>query len=150
MDFKANAAEHGLGGAAARAVPLLGDVLTIYDLGGELANKIETEALDEEASNLQAINGGSNWANARASMALSNALNRVLWVVSVPTPGALDLEAFRLAFQKYFNTAQKAYLDYWNNVLTAQQLIQALKTAEQTLENDLHTITGDQQQIPPT
>jgi hypothetical protein len=44
LEFADNAEAHGVGGAIARATPLLGDLISAQDLGSELANQLRDEA----------------------------------------------------------------------------------------------------------
>ena len=44
IEFSDNVEAHGVGGAAARAVPVLGDLISAHDLGSELAKQIRDDA----------------------------------------------------------------------------------------------------------
>src|SRR5205085_8779430 len=44
LEFAENAEAHGVGGAVARAVPVLGDLISAHDLGSDLAKQITDEA----------------------------------------------------------------------------------------------------------
>ncbi len=44
IDFADNVEAHGVGGAVLRTVPLLGDIVTAYDVGSEIAESIEEQS----------------------------------------------------------------------------------------------------------
>lgn len=56
LDFAENAEAHGVGGAAVRAVPVLGDLISAHDLGSDLAKQIRDDAEAESDAHYRALN----------------------------------------------------------------------------------------------
>ena len=56
VTFEQDAEAHGVGGAIARATPVLGDLISVHDFAKELAQEIETEANEKAEKNLGDIN----------------------------------------------------------------------------------------------
>jgi hypothetical protein len=140
---------HGIAGAAARATPLLGDILTAYDLGKELADDIVKEALDEEARGIAAVNATVFQARDLARAAMSGALNRLSQTIYVKNTYIGEdalAEQIAGALQLFFNAAEAAYLRYLSGLEDQTQLKKDLQSAESALENSLRTATGDPNQ----
>ena len=56
LEFADNVEAHGIGGAVARATPLLGDLISAYDAGSDLAKQIRDEADDAAGEHLRRLN----------------------------------------------------------------------------------------------
>jgi len=70
IEFSDNVQAHGVGGAVARAVPVLGDLIAAHDFGSELAQQIEDDAKAQADADFQAMNQASRdaWAEATQQM----------------------------------------------------------------------------------
>jgi hypothetical protein len=67
LEFADNVKAHGIGGAAARATPVLGDLISAHDLGSELASDITSKANDEADAKLRTINAPVEEAQQKAN-----------------------------------------------------------------------------------
>ena len=56
LEFADNVEAHGLGGAVARATPVLGDLISAHDLGSDLAKEIIDDANKNRDDHLKALN----------------------------------------------------------------------------------------------
>lgn len=143
FNFEQDVKAHGMAGAVARATPLLGDVMTAYDLGSALADEIVSTALAAEAAEDQVRNGATDFARLAARAAMSNAMNRMLTTVRVPNPSILDQNAIRDAFQAFYDSVLSARLNLINRQLTDAEFDQRVQALEGELERSLRNITGD-------
>jgi predicted nucleic acid-binding Zn-ribbon protein len=67
IDFSENAEAHGVGGAIIRGVPLLGDVVNVYDVASDLATAIEEEADESVRGNQERANQATREATKAAA-----------------------------------------------------------------------------------
>ncbi len=68
---------HGLGGALVRATPLLGDIVTAYDVGSEIAAQIEQQAEEDLKGAYRAVNDAVTIAHVAAQKATADAFNEI-------------------------------------------------------------------------
>jgi len=67
LEFADNVEAHGLGGAVARATPVLGDLISAHDLGTDLAKEIANDANAKADAHLKSLNASVNQAHDEAN-----------------------------------------------------------------------------------
>ena len=115
FEFADNVEAHGIGGAVARATPLLGDLISASDLGSDLAKQIRDEA-DEAAGEAQRqLNEPSRKAWEQADEQTIAAYNDLAPQIQVTNPprsgngaGLVDPNEIAAALHEYREAMQNA------------------------------------------
>jgi hypothetical protein len=114
FEFSDNVEAHGIGGAVARALPVLGDLISAHDLGTELARQIRDDADAASDSSNQAINGPVSDAWDKASQQTIDAFNELAPHIEVTNPynpdGRVDPADVEYALKIYRGAMQSANL----------------------------------------
>jgi hypothetical protein len=90
VEFSDNVEAHGVAGAAARAVPVLGDLISAHDLGSELAKQIRDDANAGLDAHLKALNAHANEAWDKASQQTIEAFHELAPTIQVTNPYSPD------------------------------------------------------------
>ncbi len=115
LEFADNAEAHGVGGAVARATPLLGDLIAAHDLGSELSKQIRDDA-DAAAVEVQhELNEPSRKAWEQADRQTIAAYNELASQIKVTNPpqsgegsGLVDPQEIATALNEYRVAMQNA------------------------------------------
>lgn len=114
VEFADNVEAHGIGGAVVRATPLLGDLVSAYDLGSDLARQITDEANAAVDANTAALNAPVTKAWKKASEQTIEAFQELapqIQVTNVYGPnGLVDPEEVATALKIYRTRMQQANL----------------------------------------
>lgn len=105
LDFTEDAEAHGIGGALIRSTPLLGDVVTLYDVASDLADEIKSGADQEFQDNLERINKTSREAHRAAASVTLQVFNDIARRVHVTNP-YFDAQALRKPIENYYETVR--------------------------------------------
>jgi hypothetical protein len=87
LEFAENAEAHGIGGAAARAVPVLGDLISAHDLGSDLAKQITDEAIAAMVASYKKNNAEVADAWEKANQQTLDAFNELAPQIEVTNDG---------------------------------------------------------------
>jgi hypothetical protein len=90
LEFAENAEAHGIGGAIARATPVLGDLISAHDLGSDLAKQIRDETDAAAAQFLSQLNKPSRDAWEEADRQTIDAFNELAPQIRVTNPPRSD------------------------------------------------------------
>ncbi len=120
LEFSENVKAHGVVGAVARATPVLGDLISVHDLGTELAKQIVDEANEKENANLREINEPVSKAWDQATQQTIDAFNELapqIQVTNIYGPdGLVDPGEIKDALRIYRDDMEQA------NLLRARQV----------------------------
>jgi hypothetical protein len=137
VDFAENAEAHGVEGAVARAIPLLGDLISAYDLGSDLAKEITDEAAAMEKAAYDDANGAVReaalLANQQAAEAFEELAKQIQVTNEIGTYGRVNAQKVANALSIYraqmhgANLARAANAPGLNYEKTAQRAKRALR-----------------------
>ena len=99
LDFAENVEAHGVGGAVLRSTPVLGDLVSLYDVASDLAIEIESRASESIKEYSETVNENSRKAHREAAALTVQEFERISGNVRVTNP------YFRCPVIKKFATA---------------------------------------------
>jgi|GEM_PF-2951652 len=88
--FAEDVEAHGIGGAVARATPVLGDIIAAYDLGSELAADIRASGIEEIRRAAASANDPTELAHDAAERATAIAFNEIASQIPFQLPYSPD------------------------------------------------------------
>jgi hypothetical protein len=116
--FAEDVEAHGLGGALVRATPLLGDLVSAYDLGRELAEHIEAQARSNLEKEYEKVNRAWRRAHAAAMQLTSAEFNKLAQTIHVSKryiqPEEI-LNAIQEPLNQYYGEVHSAYVDIYRD-----------------------------------
>jgi hypothetical protein len=83
LEFADNVEAHGVGGAIARATPVLGDLIAAHDLGTDLAKQITDDANSKADAHLRSLNGSVDQAHEEANQQTLDAFRELASQIKV-------------------------------------------------------------------
>jgi hypothetical protein len=105
LDFKENAEAHGIGGAIIRGTPLLGDIVSLYDVASDLADQIKSDAEREEESHREHVNRTVNQARQAAAEVTLKTFEELAGRLRVTNP-YFEAESLKSPLEEYFETVR--------------------------------------------
>lgn len=159
VSFEADAEEHGTAGAIVRATPLLGDLVSAYDLGKEIAQRIEDNAGAALADVMERVNRPVSEARDSAAEHVVENFNELAKSLRVTNP-YFEVEQLSDLVGDYFKRVRdlemrrfvESSADYpesrYSTRMTTEQYNQELKQIDQAFERELRRVVeqpGDQQ-----
>jgi HNH/ENDO VII superfamily nuclease len=153
LDFTENVEAHGLGGALVRGTPLLGDIVTAYDVGSDFADEIKADADRKAQGELERINATSHQASRAAAAITAKAFENIAKRVRVTNP-YFDAGSLKKPIEDFYETIRPlirlrlegkpiAYPDgtYTNKDATDSAYKVKLRWAIEQLETDIRQQT---------
>ena len=105
LDFKENAEAHGIGGAVIRGTPLLGDIVSLYDVVSDLADQIKSDAEREEESHRERVNRTVNQARQAAAEVTRKTFEELAGQLRVTNP-YFDAQSLKAPLEEHFETVR--------------------------------------------
>jgi hypothetical protein len=105
LDFAENVEVHGIGGALLRSTPLLGDIVTIYDVGRDLAQSIKNEAAESVKENLSEVNENARNAHVAAAAMTVRAFEKLSKQLRVSNP-YFEAQSLKEPLENYYETTR--------------------------------------------
>ncbi len=108
IDFTENAEAHGVGGALIRSAPMLGDLVTVYDVASDVAAQVEAQAAEDIAQGLEDANRSVQDAHESAATLTVQEFRRISKKVRVTNP-YFDPESLKEPIRNYYETVLILY-----------------------------------------
>jgi hypothetical protein len=105
LDFKENAEAHGIGGAIIRGTPLLGDIVSLYDVASDLAYQIKSDAEREEESHRERVNRTVNQARQAAAEVTLQTFEELAGRLRITNP-YFEAQSLKAPLEEYFETVR--------------------------------------------
>lgn len=150
LEFSDNVEAHGVGGAVARATPVLGDLMSAHDLGSDLAREIMDDATSAGNEHLKEINKPASDAWKKASEQTADAFKDLAPHIQVTNTygenGLVNPHEVSDALRKYRDKMYTANYLQNHNVAGHNHAVKAAE-AKKELKADLER--ASQKQNPP-
>ncbi|MSR59517.1 MAG: hypothetical protein EXS05_18055 [Planctomycetaceae bacterium] len=111
LEFSQNVEAHGIGGAVVRATPLLGDVVSVYDMASDLAKQITDEANAAADAHTAELLASVTEAAQKATEHTAETFQELASQIDVTnTYGSVDTDEITKAVLEYRDRMQEVYL----------------------------------------
>ncbi len=153
LDFADNAEAHGVGGALLRSTPLLGDIVTVYDMGSELADEIRSRAAASAEEAQARANENVHHAHAAATALTIREFKRLSRSVRVTNP-YFNADSLKEPLENYHDTVrvllllqlEKEPIQYPDSATPAEKAVESpfnlkLRMATEALEKEIRQQT---------